>query len=59
MQSTLVDTEDEIPDFVEFVSSDKNMGNNESVTEVKEIIKMLWGCVARTQCHSLRSWKPL
>lgn len=37
MQSTLVDTEDEIPDFVEFVSSDKSMGNNESVTEVKEI----------------------
>lgn len=37
MQSTLVDTEDEIPDFLEFASSDKNMGNNESVTEMKEI----------------------
>lgn len=37
VQSTLVDTEDEIPDFLEFASSDKNMGNNESVTEMKEI----------------------
>ena len=30
-----MDTEDEIPDFVEFASSDKNT-ENESVIEVKE-----------------------
>lgn len=70
--SALVDTEDEIPDFVEFASSDKNT-ENESVIEVKERPRCcgvvqpghnpsLWGhgslCEEGTVKLRLEAWGP-
>lgn len=37
MQSTLVGSEDEIPDFMEFASTEKNMEDYESVMKMREI----------------------
>lgn len=36
MKNTLVDTEDEIPDFMECVSCEENMEDNESVMKVED-----------------------